>query len=518
MNIVRIIIVIFFIMPSLFFGGDEAYLPGDPFFFRIEGRERTGPTSQSFMFPRPIFQNISAQQSSYWHNAIFEKNGCLLLSVQAIPFYQQSFSGQYNAHYFLMKNQTSITIRGDTSFAQGSGASLKLTASGRDVRAEWLQLPSDFGGIFSINPQQKQSALWIEANQDVKAFIDHDFFEPFWIGAACAFQEVKNNINPTQYLATGTSATAPHDILEALNNNNLMYGRFSEKTLTERSIAEIHLKFGTRFMKRDGFQIGMTSSLVIPGSRTQRAKYVFDSFAGHNKHIGFGTAAQFQFPLNRDVENKLVALYFIIENLYFLRNFQYRTFDLKQKPWSRFILINSIDGTTKIPGVNVLTRKTKVQPFNFVDLSAGFRMETRFVNFEVGYNLWAHGNEQLKLHRPFPSNQFGIAALDMNGDPIFVPGTNVGATAAKSTIAQQGELDVDSDGNIDFEAIHERDIDLLSASARAAVAHRAHIALGLVQEQSTFALFLGIGGYVEISQNNSAFKNWGFWGKLGGTF
>ncbi len=109
---------------------------------RDRRKERTG---QSFMFTRPIYQNIAAQNAAYWHDAVYEKIGCHLSSVQIMPMYQQSIDSHAPARYFLINQKDTLVVKGD----------MTLTPSVRDVRAEWLRLPNEFVVIFSILRKQK---------------------------------------------------------------------------------------------------------------------------------------------------------------------------------------------------------------------------------------------------------------------------------------------------------------------------------------------------------------------------
>ncbi|MEX0940157.1 MAG: hypothetical protein WDZ41_02265 [Candidatus Babeliales bacterium] len=475
---------------------------GFPLFKTAPIDRRVEKTAQSFLFYRPIFQNIAAQLSSYWHDAVYEKIGCLMHSFQIMPMYQQSFSNAPVARYFLINQKNTLVFKGDMAPAPNL----------RDVRAEWLQLPNDFVGTFSLNPKQKQFGIWFELNQDLKKFSIRDLFASLWVGAAFAFQIVENTLQPSQLLISGPSQNSPKDIIAAFNRTNMRFGKIANRKRENKSVSELQFKLGATLMARDGFQIGGYSSVIFPTAKHQDPTYMFDPFLGHNRHFGFGSGVHFQLPLNRDVDCKLVALFFNVENLFFLRNFQRRSLNLRFKPWSRYLLLNKRDGTMNIPAINVLSPCVKVQPFNFVDLSAGLRIQVKWCEFEIGYSFWAHGDELLELPHPFPED-YGIA-----GDGALVPGTNIGATASESTIANRAPNDLNSSNQPTFVPIRERDLDLRSGAARAGLAHRIHCALGIVHDQCTFALFWGLGGFVEIPQNNTILQNWGLWGKIGGTF
>ena len=494
------------VLTFLFFSFTSALLSdppiGQPLWILTPSNRKVKKTSQSFMFTRPVFRNIAAQTSTFWHDAVYDKPGCLLSSIQVLPIYQQSITSQETAQYFLLNHKDTVVIKGDSA-VQNSNE--------RDIRAEWVGLPSNFVGTLSLTPKQRQFGFWMEFNQDIKKFLCNEYFKSIWIGFAIPFQYVENNLQPEQFLPTGTSQTFPHTILQAFNQSTQRYGKISDKKLIRKSISQVCLKLGTTFMNRDGFQLGMYSCALFPTFGHQNPEFMFNPMLGHNRHFGFGSGVNVQLPLNDDIDCKLISFIFNIENLYFFGNNQRRTLDILFKPWSRYLLLNKNDGTTNIPGVNILTRKVRAKPYNFVDLDAGFRVQIGCIEGEVGYNLWGHGDEKLQLKKPFPE-KFGIA-----GDGTLVPGTNIGATASKSTINNLASND-EASGNPTFVPIKEFDLDLRSGATRGTVVHRAHVAIGFVHSGCKLAWFFGIGGFGEIPQSNAALKNWGIWAKAGGTF
>src|SRR4051794_39105202 len=90
-------------------------------------------TSRSFMFTRPANQNIGMFQSG-WHNIQSDDFGPGGIKFQVIPFYQDSRKNCKTAHYFLPCAKNNFLVAGDDYFDE---------IFSRDIRAEWLGLPSD---------------------------------------------------------------------------------------------------------------------------------------------------------------------------------------------------------------------------------------------------------------------------------------------------------------------------------------------------------------------------------------
>ena len=457
--------------------------------------ERTG---QSFMFTRPVQRNLAAQQS-IWHNVFLDKPPCGIRGAfQGIFLYQQTprTAPDKIKRYFLINGKETLLVKGDNA----------VDAVNRDIRAEWLQLDSTYAGNFTINPIQEQLAFWGEYNQDIATFIHHPFFDNLWVSLAFTAQRIQNNL---QFSSVTTSTTAPISPIAnldiAFSRNNMLYAKMADKKIKETSIAEIVLKLGATFLYCEGFQIAAYSLFLAPAHGRATPKFIFDAYISNNRHWGFGQGVLSQFPLNCSNE-AIFAFYFNVENIFFLRNTQLRTFDLKNKPFSRYLLLNNRNGTcVNIPATNFLTREVRVEPFNQVDLSTGFRWYNEIVEVELGYDLWAHGNEEIVPRKPLPE-EFGIA------------GSMPGITASNSTIDTLAPDDLDDMGNPTFVPIRIRDLDRRSVAARSALVHRAHGVIGFNIESDFGNIFAAVGGFYEIPNDNSALYNWGIWAKGGGAF
>jgi hypothetical protein len=124
---------------------------------------------RTFFWSRPVYRNIGIQRP-LWQEFVF--NMCQTFAFQVIPIYQKSLQEERNlAKYFLFNDQKNILIKGDAVIANNPDS--------RNVRAEWIGLPSNFAGTFSVNPRQKQFGLWIEGIMPLRACFDYDFFDHF---------------------------------------------------------------------------------------------------------------------------------------------------------------------------------------------------------------------------------------------------------------------------------------------------------------------------------------------------
>ena len=325
-----------------------------------------------------------------------------------------------------------------------------------------------------------------------------------------AITSVDNNLHLKQDTIS-TSTANPQTILGSLRRPELVFGKFYGKSCSI-GFAELRFKLGTELIFRDDFQVNVHSYVLIPLAQKQDNTQLFEAIRGFNGHLGFGSVVNFQIPITCRDSCYSIAFYLDLENVFLFENRQFRSLEILGKPWSRFLLLNSKDGVPNIPAINVLTQQMKVHPYNFLDLSTGFRFKNGMLDAEVGYGLWAHGTEKLKFRRKFPAI-YGIAAK-----PGDLTKEGLPATASRSTISHLAETDKDTDGNFIFVPIHENELDFCSGASRETLVHRFNVALGLSQRGDCSNGFFGVGAYGEFPQNNAALVQWGFWAKFGAAF
>lgn len=451
-------------------------------------------SSQSFIFTRPAYFNIAAKNCGI--SNLYYSNPDLLVNSQDIGIFQKSLENNRCSklpQYFLLKNRNVLSIKGDS-----------VTTTDRDVRAEWLELPSNFVGDFSLLPGQTQLAVLIDIRRNIGCYLQCCFLNNLWFGLAIPFVSVKNKLNLQE-----TSNNKNFSIIKQLNKNK--FGKFVNEN-SSVGLAEMQLQIGNRYYSDNGIQADFYTYLSIPLEPKQTDCLIFPAIRGFNGHVGWGFIVNLQMQINNDCSNYKCFGFFEAENIYLFQNTQWRSLDLLDKQWSRFLLLNKNDGTIDIPAINVLTQRVEVQPFNFVDISTGFRINKSIFEAEIGYSLWLHGDEKLKLKNPFPE-EYGIAAKAGDLTPTGLP-----ATASKSTIAKQAATDKDAEGNNTFIAIKDSDLNFCSGAARETITQGGYFAINLNLYSEKFAGIVSTGIFYESPLNNAALKQWGFWCKLGIAF
>lgn len=485
--------------PAMLYANDDQYYVDCP--QEVYGR--------SFMFTRPLFNRVSTEQAA-WHNFIQKKNHTVRATTQVIGAYQHTRENAAVERYFLINGKNELLVAG--------GDNVTVNGMCRDIWTGWLGLPENFVGTMRINPQQTQYGVLMEYNQDIGTFLDVPFFRDSWFSVQFPLTVVNNNIRMHQTLLTPESSTFPNNLYQAFNNPAWCYGRIGCNQ-TAIQVPWVSVMMGSPFMAERYFQIGYYTGITIPTSKKADPKYLFSPIAGYNGHIGINAGVTFNILLNKDTEHFAACLYADIDNIFLVRAKQKRTFDLKDKPWSRYMLyhvkccpeqdLKDIPVSQRyVPGVNLFTRDCIVHPYNIVDFITGFRftLENK-VEIEFGYGIWGRTFEWVYLtcqtQVPKGSGLIAIAGPEVNGNIT---------TASKSTISKQAAADDF------FIPVDEYDIDPYSGSAWAALNHNAHGSINYLIFSKNYDAFIGAGWYLDFPQKNGALQTWGAWGKVGASF
>jgi len=471
--------------------------------------------SRSFMITRSIANNLCVN-NNWWLDILYNKKGPLLSGAQIIAAYQHSMPDEKTARYFLFKSKNNILVSGS------GNTSDTLT---RDIMAEWIGLgtltndptkraANTFRGGFTLNPVQQQMGILFEYKKDLRGVFEWSFFDDSWVGVFAPITVVSNNLQLCEFDVINRPTTGPHDIIEAMDQPSWAYNRIAGQRSTLR-LSDLQFKFGKAFLFQDHFILGYYSLISFPTGNRQNPGYLFDAVAGNNGHLAFGSGVNMQIPLNRDLSSYAISLFVDLEAQFLLHNTQFRTVDLRGKPWSRYMQFvrNDSPVNATIPGVNVLTVEVLVHPYSIVDFSGGLRITSEPIEFEIGYDIWGHPQEYLYLRCPFPEDRYGIAS---GNEAPTVAGT--APTASQSTIKTLAPVDVDGDDNPTFVSIKQGDLDLQSGAAQSTLNQKIHASISFLHIGKNRDGFINIGAFYDVPYRNTALTNGAVWIKFGTSF
>lgn len=483
--------------------------------------------------PRRMSQNSVLELSLYnyrrYHGNFLDQECPPWVDVQLVaPYAFGSTNRQNQAEYFLPGGKQNIII------AQNNTS---------DVSSPWLELlrPMNSPYVSSLTLAPKRTVIGGALRLVFGAYklIEDDcWYKNIWATVFIPIQQVRHSTGIKESIATGsgTSLFSPgiHDAIDALNNPAWNYGKISPNTRTKAGIDDISVKLGWDAVTQERGHVAFYSQFFIPTGKGTKAHYLFEPLVGSD-HWGIGGG------LNADMavwQNDCASVYLMFDAryAYFLKHKEWRSIDLFNGDWSRYLLVATPTAqTTPLPGINYMTQHVSVTPRSMFEAWAALSFATEKWDIELGYDFWIRAQEKIRL-KDIPNLGVGIFDFGANPDagicvisahcakicaaipsqpngPIhddtFTPLQNSEAvnkqgttkasscnTARCSTAAQCSYLNLDS-------AAHPR---ALSSMVYAAISRECCFGDGHIT-------VIGVGGSYEIAHRNSALSQYGVWFK-----
>lgn len=368
-----------------------------------------------------------------------------------------------------------------------------------DWLADYFGLPTDFESKLMFNPRVQNSVADFDFYFGLDYLLNGLYFRfhaPFvrttW-NLNCTEEVINAGVNeyPAGYF--GPTAVPRDQLLQQFTNfasgqvpnlNSpitflpLMNAKFPTKSLTKTGLAEIRAAFGWNFLQSEGHHFGLNMRTAIPTGNKPEGIYLFEPIVGNGKHWELGLGLTCHYLLLVDCKDRSIGFYFDANITHMFWNNQRRTFDLINKPLSRYMLleklgtpvtnlfINTQQGTAEgsnPPPYQFQNQYVSVADLTTFDVEVGITMQVdatamvnmRFGNWDidVGYNYWNRSCEsiapQCTCKLPFNNNQiyalkgdayiYGFVANDAAtppvpaGTPIALSATEDGATIHTGT-------------------------------------------------------------------------------------
>lgn len=471
-------------------------------------------TNQTFLFPKEIFGSYGMEQAS-WHNIVYNKYS-RGVALQAYAYAQTSIPDATSSQYFLFDNLNQLVVQSDAT-------SYDVETFTRNILGAWLGIEGStpFTGSFTLTPKQSQYGATLAFSQDLSKYVNVAYLRNSSFTASVPIVHIKNQLvyqgSPEILQAfQGQNTIAEQDPTLYTNSNEpWQYLTINDQIQQSTQVSDIKLQFASKYESDDDVQVATTSFLILPFVGPVSNKYILQPAFNYNGHIVFGAGISFQFPLLRS-EDRLTRICFYtgLENKFLFGNNQERTVEIIGKPYSRYMQLYDRYINGLVPAVNAFTRNCLVEPFNLVNFIAGLRYKHKESIGEIGYEMWGHDTERITINDTnlWVNNRYGIA--NINGDGIL-DATSTGIQTASQSTINYVVPDTTTTGNV---YIAKKDLNLLTAAARATLVHRAYMSLSYGNKKEITDMFVNFGLFMEIVQNNAAFSNWGGWVKAGCTF
>lgn len=346
----------------------------------------------------------------------------------------------------------------------------------------------------------------------------------------CIDEKITNNgggINTN--VATGGSPDAVPNMVAAFAQNAWNFGKIiSGAFLKKTGVADIELKFGRQWLWQDCCNMASYIGVLIPTGNAPCGQFVFEPVVGHGKHAGIIWGGEGTMDMWADCDHaKSVSIGVAAQMQYLFKRKQVRSFDLKNKPWSRYQDVyanvdqateaaNTANSTLSTPGINVFTQCVNVTPGLQVNATTALIINAdNGFEGEVGYNFYGHHQECVSLAQPWvlgPALKAKVGAGETN------PVRNITPSAKLNILALNNAAPPPA-ANYNLSLIQEADLDLQSAAHPYYFSHTVHANVGHRWDDQCYPTYLGAGGSYEFALHEvSAMRRWTVWGKFNVAF
>jgi hypothetical protein len=480
--------------------------------------------SKTFFWIRPPFQSSLPEKETLWRDRALARECGVSGAFQIVPFGGRSVKASEIAEYFMFCHKSELNV------ATGNLPGLPTNPNLRDVNAAdfniavGLSNPA-FQSTIKFRPRHSFAGVGFDYKQYLAA---RDACEKkWWMEISFPVLHVKNDmrLSETSNGVAPLNANVNANMVEAfkglkgyfnpsigdgtVTGSAWKYGKINGPR-KKTGVADIELKLGYDYLCEEMCHAESYIGGLIPTGNRAEAHYVFEPIVGHGKHGGLIWGASWGWEVWNSCDRYL-HFEMATNGKYLFKNTQHRSFDVKGKPWSRYMLVynNASDAANQAvqDGINVFTRKVEVRPRFQKDLNSAFVYTSCGFQAELGYNFWAKDAEKIKLDRPWEGTQ-AFAAIDDAGG-------SAGANLINRAITIKETFE---DCNVAYGAnlaIRAQDLDLQSASSPSALTHTFYGSLGYRWDDWCYPTFVGLGGSYELADDYGAISRWTIWGKFG---
>ena len=365
-----------------------------------------------------------------------------------------------------------------------------------DWLADYFGLPTDFKSKITFNPKVSSFIFDISFYLGLDEWCDGLYF---WVHAPLVHTRWKlgfaeeiiqagtNSYSPGYFgpssvprsqlvkdftsfaSGAGTPNLGPNVFFNPLEKAKIVGG-----TRTKTRLSDIQAVFGWNFLQGDDHHFGLNLRTAAPAGNRPEGDFLFEPIVGNAHHweIGIGLSCHYLLFVD-ECTDRYVGFYGVANLSHLFGSRQTRTFDLVDKPMSRYMLterlgtpvtnlfLNQNQGTALAsvapslqfqnlyaPLANISTFDVNVRIAAQFDATAMLYIQWCNWDFDIGYNYWTRTCEKItpicqQCSIPFAGNlnfalkgdarTYGFVAQDaVNLPPGVVPGQPIPLSATQS--------------------------------------------------------------------------------------
>lgn len=516
-------------------------------------------TNKTYFSVRPQFQVGSPEYLSLSRKQRSKKDCEWGGTFQATVFGGQSTNKKGLGTYFMPFGSPRVDIDGTVS--EGSTALLPQHFNIFSVKFSdevsalvdgglTAQVVDPYKSTVSLSPRQSVIGLGLSWEQCFE-FKCHKLF----VALSGPVTNVENRMGLCERVVSnnvkvvtpidGTNLETPQtSMVAALNQDAWCFGKIACKDRNRTDLAFIQARVGYVVKCKKHCSLESFVGITIPTARKPHAEYIFNPTVGNGGHVGllWGSSAWMKIC---KWYGKHISVACDVVSQYLFKNTQKRSFDLKYKPWSRYMEMYSDKAQAlqayglrnfptiaqsvflATPGINILTDRVHVEPgFNFTS-NVALLLEPCYgasgFNAEIGYNFYARQAECVKL-----KNKCALTAAvkshigggivdpvrDMTGEELHNDGVFFN-DLTKLQLPGNINNPVPALPLFDKRQLKTTDFDLTSAAHPCMLSHTFYGSLGYVCNKWCLPINCSIGGSYEFTDRNASLERWLVWGKIG---
>jgi hypothetical protein len=496
---------------------------------------------KSFLSLRPSFEAGSTERfvlDRLLQKQMYEGNHFFNL----VPIFNATTKPKDLGSYFLPTTCNCMTIAEDNA---------DIT---RDINANYLGIISvplanktgtevlnlieemTYASTLSLCPKRKEYGLGILYRYHIP--------ETCWFDISTIASQIKQNLKACESISN-TGGTGPNGIgspnlaTSMCNSTSFNYGKITSQELTKSGISQVELRVGKTSINEARALSGFLG-VDIPTGEKPCQKYLFEPVMGNNKHVGlfFGIEGTQNLITHNDTTFNLSCDMLL---RYLFSNNQLRSFDLKNRPWSRYLIIwnssdalsnpasatnatNAFDQTDYL--INYSTLWATVSPKFQFDAQCALDFNKSDWHLELGYHFFAKQKEKLCIAGCLDKD-LGISAfahylrrwsVDDNTPVTRSFNTIDGDTfAAQPDVVDYTYDTTEGTFSTPYNEITVCDLDPDSAATPAQMIHTIYGSVGYTCNY-TFPFILNLAASYDMSANNHAPHKWNIWFQLGINF
>jgi hypothetical protein len=502
-------------------------------------------TSKTTLTVHPLFVSQQPELVSGFRNDrnLTRENGWGG-AFQAVLFGSETMDEEDLAQYFFPDANTSLIAANDGP-PQQPGFNVKKDLLAQDFNV--FTNNNNFESTISIRPKQSVIGLGLHVRQSV--WKSHAYNRGVWFSFSAPIMRVRNNMNFFEDVTNdggGVNEAANNVVVanmtEAFQQSDWNYGKISTCSMSKTGLGDIEAKVGYEWLDHSPTHMESYFGLVIPTGNKNNGEYVFQPIVGRGKNFGIMFGSSLGIDLWESASGEMDIRYELANHFEWLfQNTQKRSFDLKNRPWSRYLPVYAsqedaqeaadlaVAGTNapfamnnSTPGINVFTQEVKVTPGLTTDINTAFQFTWKKFQAEAGYNFLAKRAENVKLKCPW---QTGPAIKHYLGDGTTNPIRTIdGNKYDEQIVANIVPAPIPADqiiipvsvANYEMSLIQEGDLNLNSAATPALFANTLYATVGFHAYDREYPLFGNVGASYTFSKNNDAVpRRWVLWGKMG---